>query len=145
MRHVLRIERRVEELGKLREWIEEIEAALDLSKREAFAIELALEEVITNIIRYAFDDDDETRLIRIRLSTTAELLNFRVRDEGKPFNPLEVEARSTATNLGDMEPGGFGIPLIRTLMNGIAYSRKDGKNALILSMKIGRKLAKRRK
>lgn len=93
---------------------------------------LALEEVFSNIVHYAYLDNCDHQIeVYVNLSL-AELV-LEVRDDGKPFNPLEIPELDTGKLFEEKEIGGLGIHLVRNLMDELDYSYAQGKN--ILTMK----------
>ena len=93
---------------------------------------LALEEVFSNIVHYAYRDECEHQ-IEIQINLSAEELVLEIRDDGKPFNPLEIPEPDIAKPFEEREIGGLGIHLVRNSMDQLDYSFKQGKN--ILTMK----------
>jgi anti-sigma regulatory factor (Ser/Thr protein kinase) len=57
---------------------------------------LALDEVVTNVIRYAHDDDGRQHPIVVRLALEQDVLTAQVEDDGRAFNPLEAPAPTLA-------------------------------------------------
>jgi serine/threonine-protein kinase RsbW len=55
-----------------------------------------------------------------------------IRDDGKPFNPLEMPVHERCGCLADAKVGGLGIHLIRCLMARCDYRREGGINVLTL-------------
>ena len=53
-------------------------------------------------------------------------------DDGQPFNPLHAPSPDTTRSLHDRSIGGLGIHLVRTLVDGLEYQRRKGKNVLLL-------------
>lgn len=90
--------------------------------------ELALAEVLTNIVRHACAGA-ERRSIRLELWLNAPDLWCRVTDDGAPM----PDGRLPATRLAPPESlpeGGFGWPLIRHLTRDLRYRRDAGQNVL---------------
>jgi anti-sigma regulatory factor (Ser/Thr protein kinase) len=96
------------------------------------AADLALEELVTNVMEYAYDDA-RTHEILIRLDIDQGSLLIEVEDDGKPFNPLLNPEIDTSIPLDEKPIGGLGIHLIRRFMDEVNYRREAGKN--ILSMR----------
>lgn len=96
-----------------------------------FKIDLALEEVFTNIIRYGFADN-KTHEIAIRLECTLDRVRIQVDDDGRHFNPLLAPEVDTGAALAQRQPGGLGIHLVRRLMDEVRYQRRKAGNRLIL-------------
>ena len=95
-------------------------------------LNLALEEILNNIISYAYTDSREHE-IKVRLSAQPGEIRAEVEDDGQPFNPLEAPEPDTAKSLEERTIGGLGIHLVRKLMDGLEYKRQGERN--FLSMK----------
>jgi serine/threonine-protein kinase RsbW len=92
---------------------------------------LGLEEVITNIIKYGYDDRDEHE-IEIGLCLSESELQLTVTDDGHEFNPLEQPGSDRTKPLEERQLGGWGISFLRQLSDQILYRREAGKNVLQL-------------
>jgi anti-sigma regulatory factor (Ser/Thr protein kinase) len=97
-----------------------------------FNVNLALDEVITNIIRYAHDDDHREHPIVVRLALEPGMLTAQVEDDGRAFNPLEAPTPDLNASIEERPIGGLGIHLVRSMMNSVEYRREDGRNVLIM-------------
>jgi serine/threonine-protein kinase RsbW len=107
----------------------------DVPSRTLYAVNLALDETVTNIVQYAYDDPRGKELL-VRLEVSGNELRGDVVDEGRAFNPLEAAVPDLAAPLPDREPGGLGIHLVRSLIDRLSYRREDGKNVLTMSKRI---------
>ncbi len=94
-------------------------------------LNLALGEVLTNIISYGYTDSGEHE-ITVRLSIEPGEMRVDVEDDGKPFNPLEAPEVDTTKPLEERALGGLGVHLVRKLTDGLEYQRHEGKNLLIM-------------
>lgn len=99
------------------------------------AADLALEEHVTNVIEYAYDDTAPHE-IQIRLSVEDGHLQIEIEDDGRPFNPLTRPPVDTSLPLDEKPVGGLGVHLIRSLMDEAEYRRESGKNILRLRKRI---------
>ena len=122
---------KLSELDTLCRQLENCCDAMALPHKCLFEINLGLDELFTNIISYGFDDDLEHQ-IKFSLAKEKETLVVKVEDDGRPFNPLEVEAPKEAKDLDSIDIGGLGIHLIKKMMDEIDYQRVKGKNRLTL-------------
>jgi len=113
------------------------QARLPLSVRQA--IDLALEECVTNVFSYAWNDGREHWvLIRFKAdshegSGSAEV---EVEDDGREFNPLAFPPVDVSVPLERRPIGGLGIHMIRQLMDSVTYRRENGRNILKLVKRI---------
>ena len=124
------------ELDEVRRNLEEFGKSLGLSKKSTFQINLAMEEVFSNIVSYAYTDDGE-HWIKVTISHGKEALILRVEDDGIPFNPCEVEVPDLECSLEERQIGGLGCYLMRCCMDDIVYERRGNKNVLTMKKTIG--------
>ena len=92
---------------------------------------LALEELITNCVKYGYDDDAE-HIIEIELGFSDGELALTVEDDGHPFNPLDLPEPDTNLPVEDRPIGGLGIHLLRKMSDRMEYTRLENKNRLAL-------------
>src|SRR5262249_28810174 len=92
---------------------------------------LTIEELVTNCIKYGYDDAEE-HIIEVELKLSAGELVVTVTDDGHPFNPLELPEPDTNLPMEERLSGGLGIHLLRKMSDRMDYARADGKNRLIL-------------
>jgi len=93
-------------------------------------IEIATEEIFTNIVNYAYGQ--ECGKVKISISTENEV-KIRFEDNGKPFNPQEHEAPDLNKPINEREIGGLGLFMVKNIMDKVEYTRENGKNILIIA------------
>lgn len=93
-----------------------------------FATELALEELITNTIKYGYDDSAEHE-IDVIIAKTEGAVTITVSDDGHEFDPLGAPAPDLTSDAEDREIGGLGIHLLKNVMT-LRYERVGGKNVV---------------
>ena len=103
-----------------------------LSDKVIQDVQLALDEVVTNIVEYGYDDDDE-HLIDIKFILNEQSLKIFIIDDAKPYNILDKKKPDTSLSLVEKPIGGLGIYLVKRLMTNIDYNYRDGKNHLLLT------------
>ena len=92
---------------------------------------LAVEELVTNCIRYGYQDTRE-HVIEIDMSVDDGQLVLQIVDDGKAFNPVDAPAPDTSLAPEDRAIGGLGLHLLRTLSDGMSYERRDERNRVTL-------------
>ena len=122
------------ELDKLSRHLDIYGRKIELPKKFLFEINLALDELFTNIICYGFDDDSE-HIIRMTITPENEELCICIEDDGIPFNPIKFEIPDMPHSIEDCKIGGLGIHIIRKLADDICYQRCNDKNVLKLRKK----------
>ena len=103
--------------------------------RVTFDINLALEEVVNNIISYAYRDKKEHQ-IHVYMDLKGQELVIKVEDDGIPFNPLEVTEPDIKKPLEERQPGGLGLFFVRNLIDTLEYRRDKDKNIFIIRKKL---------
>lgn len=135
MEHILHLKNNISEVPTLGEWVEAIGEEFSLPSDKIFQLNLALEEVVVNIMNYAYPGE-EGRPVDVSVKAGPASLVFTVDDQGLPFDPTAKEDPDITLGAEDRPIGGLGILLVRQLMNDVAYRREDGHNLLTLSMNI---------
>ena len=124
------------ELSRLIHEVNECLQSRDLSDRTLYIVNLALEEMLTNILKHGYDDE-KTHFITVRLHVSGSEIGIELEDDGCEFNPLAMPAPDVGTPLEDSEPGGLGILLVRRMTDSLEYTREDGKNLLRIKVRLG--------
>jgi anti-sigma regulatory factor (Ser/Thr protein kinase) len=97
--------------------------------QSVYKVNLALEEMITNIIKYGYDDYD-SHSIDVCLEILPEEIVAVIEDDGHEFDPLTQEKSAGAASLEEQKEGGLGIHLIKQLVGNMSYKRDGGRNIL---------------
>jgi sigma-B regulation protein RsbU (phosphoserine phosphatase) len=96
------------------------------------AVGVALDDLLNNVISYAYDDDAADHVISIRFDLHPDQLVIQVEDDGRPFNPFSTLRPDTSLGVEEREIGGLGIHLVRELMDEVAYTRPTDRNVVTL-------------
>ena len=116
--------------------IEEFCAARDLAPSVAFALNLSLDELLTNTISYGYDDGDSHRIdVAVRMEGSAIVVE--ISDDAKPFDPADAPRPDTGAAIEDRPIGGLGVHFVREMMDGFRYSRSGGRNIVTLTKEAG--------
>ena len=97
---------------------------------------LALEELVTNCIKYGYDDQAE-HLIEVTMSITESELVMVFTDDGHSFNPLELPEPDTSLPIEDRAVGGLGIHMLRKMSDRMEYVDSGGENRITLRKSFG--------
>ncbi|MCX6354189.1 MAG: SpoIIE family protein phosphatase [Candidatus Aureabacteria bacterium] len=96
-----------------------------------YNMRLAMEEIATNVIRYAYADEGEHR-IGVRMALREGELILEVRDDGRPFNPITFPSPDVSAPREERPEGGLGIFLVRNFMDTVEYKRANDENVLVM-------------
>jgi anti-sigma regulatory factor (Ser/Thr protein kinase) len=105
----------------------------NLPERMAYNMRLSCEEVLLNVVSYAYPDGGGQVDISWEDDTERRLLNVTFEDSGIPFNPLQKEEPDLSVPMRERKIGGLGIMMVRKLMDEVRYAYADGKNRLTIT------------
>ena len=107
-----------------------------IEKNMAFAIEVAVEEIFTNLVKYnASARSDIT--INLRKENNTLFISF-IDDQAVPFDITTSSKPDTECRVQERRIGGLGLHLVRQVMDNVSYQYKDGKSIITLSKLIGK-------
>ena len=116
----------IQQIPTLAEWVE----GLDIPTELSMPVNLALEEIVSNVMLYAYPD--KSGQVYVEFVRVADRLIFTVTDSGMAFDPTQKEEVDTTLTAEERPIGGLGIHLVRQLMDEVCYQRLDNKNVLTL-------------
>ncbi len=92
---------------------------------------LCMDEVFSNIVNYAYDDNAEHNIdIIFDLNAPTKEIKIIITDDGKPFNPVNAASPDFTIDLFEREIGGLGIFIVTNIMSKVEYSRIESLNRL---------------
>lgn len=101
----------------------------ELQSKLVYAVNLILEEILVNIIKYGYDDEDSHE-IEVRIGVEEEEVALTVTDDGKEFNPLTIPRPDHSKSALDRIEEGLGLQFVRHMRNAMEYRREGDKNIL---------------
>ena len=122
----------VDNLGTVTDFVDDFLDSCDCPMKVQMQIDIAIDEIFSNICHYAYGDSVGEATIRVEFED-AEAIALTFIDNGVPYNPLEKEDPDTTLSAEDRKIGGLGIYMVKKNMDEMEYEYSEGKN--ILSMK----------
>jgi serine/threonine-protein kinase RsbW len=135
MRKELRIKNQISELERVAQFIEEIGEELHLDMEMQMNLNLVMEEMVSNVIFYAYPKESDSE-IELLAKSDGKKLTFVLSDQGKEFDPTAKEDADPDVNPAEREIGGMGIFIVKNIMNHVTYQRLEGKNLLTMTKNI---------
>jgi serine/threonine-protein kinase RsbW len=129
----MRIENTMPEIARVAALVDSFGAEHRLPSEVVVAFNVSLDEIINNIISYAYEDA-ERHDIFVRLELRPGKVEVIVEDDGKPFDPLAVVVPDPRTR--PRAEGGAGLQFVRNLTDEQTYVRRDGINQLRLMKRL---------
>ncbi|HEU4879134.1 MAG TPA: SpoIIE family protein phosphatase [Gemmatimonadaceae bacterium] len=98
---------------------------------------LAFEEVLSNIIKYAFPSNG-AHAVQCDITRDGDAILASISDDGIAFDPASVREPDTALPLEARPLGGLGVHLVREMFDDVKYERCGGRNLLTLRQRQAR-------
>jgi anti-sigma regulatory factor (Ser/Thr protein kinase) len=132
----LTIRGELSELARVNLWLEQQAQAFSIDARTLYAIDLCLEETITNTIKYGQRDDRaDAPTIHLALDVWPEGARLTIIDDAALFNPLLAGPPSSPGTVEEAQVGGLGIHLMRQFASALTYSDENDRNCLVLEFR----------
>lgn len=125
----LKLRNDLRELARVNQFATEFLGRENLAEETVYATHLALEEILSNVIRHGYEDPGRHEIsVCLRLEDGA--VELQIEDDGREFDPLSAPPVDLGVPLEERRVGGLGIHLLRKLASEIRYLRVDGRNRL---------------
>ncbi|HLA76783.1 MAG TPA: ATP-binding protein [Vicinamibacteria bacterium] len=136
----LSIDSRLEEVASVGEAVSRACREAGISEGDAYNVELAVVEAVSNSVRHAYRGEAGHR-VEVRLSLAADGVEVRILDDGLPVpeasrrpKPIEFDPEDPLS----ISEGGRGTFLIHSLMDRVVYGSEGGRNLLLLAKSLKR-------
>lgn len=125
---------KIEEMNKVTGFVSEILEANHCSIKARIQIEVAIDEIMSNIVRYAYEGKTGDVVVECDIRDGVARICFI--DSGIPYNPLTKEDPDVTLSASEREIGGLGIFMVKKSMDDLRYEYKDQCNQLTMMKRI---------
>lgn len=129
----LNIDAKAENIAGVTDFINEQIAGCGCSGRTQIYIDVAADELFSNIVKYAYGNKKGTVTIRTEIKTQPLSVMITFIDSGIPYDPLKSKDPDTVSSADKREIGGLGIYIVKKSMDSVGYEYKDGKNIITIT------------
>ena len=126
----------IDNIPAVTEFIDAQLEAVDCPMKAQMQIDVAIDEIFSNIAHYAYPDGTGDATIRFEYDPKAGEATVCFRDRGVPYNSLDKSDPDVTLPAVERAVGGLGIFLVKKLMDRITYDYVDGMNVLSIIKKI---------
>jgi serine/threonine-protein kinase RsbW len=129
-RERLELRSRMSELSQIFPWIERLASRHAIPANTQFAMNLCLEEVLSNIVQHGYSGKPDHSIAVHFASPGKDNFVFVVEDEAPPFNPVDGPEPPALNPLDETHIGGQGIRLLRRFADALEYRATPTGNRL---------------
>ena len=126
------LEAKVENIAVVTELIDGILEENECPIKSQMQIDVAIDELFSNIAFYAYGDEGGDVTVRIETFEDPKSVAVTFIDCGMPYDPLKKEDPDVTLSAEEREIGGLGIFLVKKTMDDVRYEFEDGKNKLTI-------------
>lgn len=127
----LRLPAGLEHLRRFIRFVSDFAQSHGFSEKRAREVELAVEEALVNIFRYAYPVGKGEAELRCKMSDDGKL-TIEIEDSGVSFDLTATPEPDLCSDIAHRRIGGLGIFIIRKMANEVHYRREDGDNILTI-------------
>ena len=122
----------VENIESVTDFVNEQLEALDCPMKAQMQIDIAIDEIFSNIAHYAYNPEIGQATVRVEVPEDPLSVMITFIDNGVPYDPLAKADPDTTLSAEEREVGGLGIYMVKKSMDDITYEYKDGQNILAI-------------
>ena len=93
-------------------------------------IVIALDEIYTNVAKYAYADDPGEVTVRLDFTEQITEVKMTIMDCGIPYDPLKRPDPDVSLEAEARQIGGLGIYMVKQMMEEVSYEYRGGMNIL---------------
>ena len=132
----LTINATVENIPAVTAFVDEQLEAFDCPMKAQMQIDIAIDELFSNIAFYAYNPDVGPATVRVEVVEDPMAVVITFIDNGVPYDPLTREDPDTTLSAEERDLGGLGIYMVKKSMDEVTYEYKDGQNILKIKKNI---------
>jgi serine/threonine-protein kinase RsbW len=130
----------VAELATLRSELESISAKFGVPEKSLIQLQIALDEIASNVIKYGWYDGGNHELC-IRITGRRDRIEVEIVDDGRAFDPRQAPTPARALPGARRRPGGVGLHMVKQLVDNLEYERIGGRNRTLITKRYARRRA----
>ncbi len=128
----LSVDATIENLDKIVDFVDTNLDSFDCPIKSKIEIDIALDEIFSNIVHYAYEGKVGKATIRIGQSEDKKEIIIQFIDSGVPYNPLLKEDPNVNLSAEERKVGGLGIYIVKKSMDKVEYEHKNNQNILTI-------------
>ena len=126
----------VANISTVTDFVNAILEELDCPMKAQLQIDVAIDELFSNIAKYAYAPGTGPATVRVETEEDPRAVILTFIDRGTPFDPLAAEDPDITAPAEERSIGGLGVFLVKKTMDDVRYERRDGQNILRITKRM---------
>ena len=122
----------IDSIPAITDFVNEALEEADCSMKAQTQIDIAIDELFSNIAYYAYGENKGEATVVVDLDAEKREVSITFIDSGTPYNPLEKADPDVTLDAEERGIGGLGIFIVKKSMDEIRYEYTDQKNMLTI-------------
>lgn len=122
----------IDNIQAVTDFVDEQLEALDCPMKAQMQIDIAIDELFSNIAYYAYNPDIGPATVRVEVQQEPLAVVISFIDHGVPYDPLTKKDPDTTLSAEERDIGGLGIYMVKKSMDAVTYEYKNGQNILTI-------------
>ena len=114
------------------DFINEILESVDCPIRTQMQLDIALDELMSNVARYAYAPQTGDITVSVEIADEPRRAVLTLTDNGVPYDPLQKEDPDVTLSAEERQIGGLGIFIVKNAMDEMRYCYKDNQNIVTI-------------
>ena len=132
----LSLEAAVANISTVTDFVNAILEELDCPMKAQLQIDVAIDELFSNIAQYAYAPGTGPATVRVETEEDPRAVILTFIDRGIPYDPLAAEDPDITAPAEERSIGGLGVFLVKKTMDDVRYERRDGQNILRITKRM---------
>ncbi|MBD5444214.1 MAG: ATP-binding protein [Lachnospiraceae bacterium] len=132
----LTVDATIQNISIVTAFVDEQLEQLDCPMKTQMQVDIAIDELFSNIANYAYNPEVGTATVRVEVMYEPLAVVITFIDNGVPYDPLAKTDPDITLSAEEREIGGLGIYMVKKTMDDITYEYKDGQNILQIKKNI---------
>lgn len=124
----LTVAARVENIETVTDFVNEQLEVLDFPMKARMQIDIAVDEIFSNIAHYAYAPQTGDATVRVETVQDPAGIVITFIDQGMPYDPLSAAEPDITLSAEARSIGGLGIFMVKKSMDELCYRRENGSN-----------------
>ncbi len=135
---VLIVEAKLENIPRVTDFVNDSLEALGCPMKVCMQIDIAIDEIMSNIVRYAYGENIGKAEIKVEVTEQPQSVVITFIDSGVPYDPLKAADPDITLSAEERQIGGLGVYMVKKSMDEVEYKYKDGQNILMITKSFGK-------